>query len=188
MVVQRDDERGHQTQRDTEAGHHERRGGQQDADRTVPARVETPVGGDPIGGEARGPSREPCQALPPGQQRLLQGVLWKDPSARWRSTPVALGVSDRRLSPESRRWGPPVSFNARRRSTAITPWFGLAHATADGDFCARVHQGVVALLEHLQAPPEQLRVELAYRLRLAGADLKRRHRSTHLLTSCSSMA
>ena len=39
-------------------------------------RVETPVGGDPVQpGTQRGASLEPFEALPGGQQRVLQGVL-----------------------------------------------------------------------------------------------------------------
>ena len=41
-----------------------------------PARVETPVGGDPVEpGADRGASLEPVETLPGGQQRLLEGVL-----------------------------------------------------------------------------------------------------------------
>ena len=40
------------------------------------ARVEAPVGGDPVEpGAQRGASLEPAEALPGGQQRVLQGVL-----------------------------------------------------------------------------------------------------------------
>ena len=40
------------------------------------ARVEAPVGGDPVQpGAQRGASLEPAEALPGGQQRVLQGVL-----------------------------------------------------------------------------------------------------------------
>ncbi len=41
-----------------------------------PTRVEAPVGGDPVEpGAERGASLEPSEALPGGQQRVLQGVL-----------------------------------------------------------------------------------------------------------------
>src|SRR5471030_479752 len=41
-----------------------------------PARVEAPVGGDPVEpGAQRGASLETSKALPGGQQRVLQGVL-----------------------------------------------------------------------------------------------------------------
>src|SRR4029077_11853641 len=39
-------------------------------------RVQTPVGGDPVEpGADRGASLERCEALPGGQQRVLQGLL-----------------------------------------------------------------------------------------------------------------
>jgi hypothetical protein len=41
-----------------------------------PTRVEAPVGGDPVEpGSDRGASLEPSEALPGGQQRVLEGVL-----------------------------------------------------------------------------------------------------------------
>ena len=48
-------------------------------------RVEAPVGGDAVEpGAERGASLEPSEALPSGQQRVLEAssASWKDPSIR----------------------------------------------------------------------------------------------------------
>ena len=81
------------------------------------ARVEAPVGGDPVQpGAQRGASLEPAEALPGGQQRVLEGVLGvlRTSRASGSSAPAAPAGTARSARGTRRRPRPAPARSGRR--------------------------------------------------------------------------